>query len=87
VSRQWFDNSGGVRRMDWTILPILTIEFVPPSTWFRGVNTLEQENTRKFLGGPVIDLQVSFARVDSSQPGIPYRQWQIGPMLKTAWKF
>lgn len=87
VSRRWYDTIGGTTRMDWVVSPILTVEFVPPGRWFKGVNELERENSRKFLGRPVIDFQIAFARDSSNQPGISYRQWAIGPMLKTAWKF
>jgi hypothetical protein len=87
ISRRWYDSSNGVARMDWIVNPILTIEFIPPSSWFSGTNKLEQENGRKFLGRPVIDFQISFAQAKSNQAGSSFQQWAIGPMLKTAWKF
>ena len=87
ISRRWYDASGGVTRMDWIVTPILTIEFVPPGRWFKGVNEDAREASRKSLGQPVIDFQVAFTRDSANQPGISYHQWSIGPLLKTAWKF
>jgi hypothetical protein len=87
VSRRWYDTMGGATRMDWIVNPILTIEFVPPGIWFKGVNEDDREASRKSLGKPVIDFQVAFARDSSNQLGNSFHQWSIGPMLKTAWKF
>lgn len=73
--------------MDWVVNPILTIEFIPPSSWFRGVNEHDQEASRKTLGKPVIDFQLAFAQDNSNQAANSFHQWSIGPMLKTGWKF
>ena len=87
ISRRWYDKSGGMTRMDWVVNPILTIEFIPPSSWFRGVNEHDQEASRKTLGKPVIDFQLAFAQDNSNQAANSFHQWSIGPMLKTGWKF
>jgi hypothetical protein len=87
ISRRWYDKSGSMTRMDWVVNPVLTIEFVPPSSWFKGVNEHDQDASRKALGKPVIDFQLAFAQDSSNQAAHSFHQWSIGPMLKTGWKF
>jgi hypothetical protein len=87
VTRRWYDAVVGFERRDWKINPILTVEFVPPLSWFRGENKLQQDNKSKALGRPKIDFQVAFIEQDSNKSGSSYRQWTIGPMVKTAWNF
>lgn len=87
VSRRWYDQQNGFTRRDWLLSPTLTVEFLPPLSWFKGENKLERENTAKSLGRPKVVFQIAYSQLDSTKPNVPFRQWQIGPTLKTGWTF
>jgi hypothetical protein len=87
VSRRWYDQQNGFSRRDWLLSPTLTVEFLPPLSWFRGENKLERENTAKAFGRPKVVFQIAYSQLDSTKPNVGFRQWQIGPTVKTGWTF
>ena len=80
-SIRWYDAVAGFSQRDIQINPILTLEFIPPATWFKG------EPNQLLFGQPVIDFQLSFARLNSNKDDASYRQWALGPSIKTTWNF
>lgn len=77
ITRRWFDRTGDSGRRDWLVIPVLTVEFIPPAA----------RNGGGWLGSPVLAFQAYFARQASSQPEDRFAQWGAGPVLRTSWRF
>jgi hypothetical protein len=87
VSRRLYDRRKGVSERDWLIDPILTAEFTPPLSLFRGTTPDVQFASSKPLGMPKLQLQVAFTQLDSNVAGVQFHQWAVGPTIKLAWSF
>jgi hypothetical protein len=87
IRRRWYDQQNGLARRDWLVNPTLTVVFIPPLNWFKGEDSRQQRKMATALGRPQVVFQIAYAQLDSNKPSVPFRQWQIGPSLKTEWKF
>src|SRR5262249_8147919 len=79
---RWYepDRIGQTSR-DWEVLPILTLEYIIPASFFGS------ERVANLLGRPAIDLQGSHLKVSSIVTGVSYNQWEGTATLKVGWGF
>jgi hypothetical protein len=66
-----------ISRRDFEINPVLTIAY-DPSTLFGGDSP---------LGSPQIALEIGFDTRSSNLVNKSFKQWTVGPVLSTKWKF
>jgi hypothetical protein len=80
--RRAFDSvQGGFSEEDWFLMPIATLEYVLPSTWFGS------DRAAALLGRPALDFQVAYERNWSNVPAFDYSAWYVGIALKLGWRF
>ena len=81
--RRWLDPSAsGFKRLDWEFTPVGTLEIVIPKAVFGG-----NDDTRRLLGAPAIDLQQDYTRLWSTRTDGGYAQWESRAVLKVVWRF
>jgi hypothetical protein len=78
---RWYRADAGLREHSWLVNPQFTLAWTPGADRFGG------SARRRALGKPEIDLQISYARLDSNVQGNSFRQWQVGPTLLARWWF
>ncbi len=79
---RWYEaNRFGETSRDWEALPIATLEYVIPASFFGS------ESFANLLGRPAIDLQGSHLKVWSTVPGVSFGQWEASATLKVGWRF
>ena len=79
---RWYEaNQFGETSRDWEALPIATLEYVIPASFFGS------ERVANLVGRPAVDLQGSHLNVWSTVPGVSYGQWEASATLKLGWRF
>jgi hypothetical protein len=81
MERRAFDPASGFSREDWFIEPIVTLEYVLPSSWFGSATNAA------IVGRPALDFQVAYEKNWSNLPDANYEIWYIGAALKLGWRF
>lgn len=84
---KFYDGTTGNARRDWSVSPILTIEYDPPLSWWPGALEKSRDEFYASIGRPAFQFQIAFTRDELNKPGASFSQWAIGPVVKTAWKF
>ena len=87
VSHKIFNAAANVKERDTTIGPVLTVEVLPPLSWFEGEIENDRDKRRTHLGRPRIDFQLSFVDFSSNTPQSAFHQWTLGPTIKASWDF
>jgi hypothetical protein len=75
------DDSTGFSGRDWEALPIVTLEYVIPTSFLGG------EKIANILGRPSLDFQSSYLKVWSNAPGVSFNQWTASATIKMGWRF
>jgi hypothetical protein len=79
VTGRWYAGLGGVSERTWTMAPIFTAAWSPPSKWFGKVAT--------YLGSPELDFQAAYNDQQSTVHKDTFQQLVIGPVIKGGWTF
>jgi hypothetical protein len=74
-------DSFGFGGRNWEALPIATVEYAIPASFFGG------ERLANILGRPTLDFQTSYLRNWSNAPGASFNQWDGAVAIKTGWRF
>jgi hypothetical protein len=83
VDRQTFDGSS---QENWTLTPVLSIEYDFPARWFGDQPGKATPNYVSY-GAPRLIFQAAYNWVGSNVAGAGSSQWTFGPMLQAGWKF
>jgi len=83
LTYRWYERFLERERRDRLATPILTLEYLPPERWLPRAGS----GWARALGRPLIDLQVFFSQQASSIDLARFKQWGMGPVLRTAWRF
>jgi len=81
ITGRWFDTTDGVNQRNLTIEPAAVVEYVIPSAWLGGADSV------RLLGNPAIDFFAMTERNWSNLSGAAYTQYRAGLFLKTGWRF
>jgi hypothetical protein len=81
LERRAFDSYYGFSQEDWFMEPILTLEFVLPSSWFGSAANAAM------IGRPALDFQAAYERNWSNASAANYEVWHVGGALKLGWRF
>lgn len=78
---RWYERDGAsVSSRDWEALPIATVEYAIPTSFFGG------GRLAKILGRPALDFQASHLKVWSTVPG-SFGQWEAAVAIRSGWRF
>jgi len=79
---RWYErDSTGVSSRDLETLPIVTVEYAIPASFFGG------EKFANILGRPALDFQGSYLKVWSTVPGVSFDQWDAAVTIRSGWRF
>jgi hypothetical protein len=79
---RWYDTtSSGFDGHEWEALPIGTLEYVIPASFFGG------DRVATIFGRPAIDFQASYLKVWSNFQDVSFDQWTAGVAIKGGWRF
>jgi hypothetical protein len=79
---RWYErDSAGMANRDLEALPIGTLEYAIPASFFGG------EDMARLLGRPALDFQGSYLKASSSVPGASLNQWEASATVKVGWRF
>lgn len=79
---RWYErDSAGASSRDWETLPIGTVEYAIPASFFGG------EKFANILGRPALDFQGSYLKVWSTVPGVSFNQWEVAVTIRSGWRF
>ena len=80
---RWFDgNAAGFERHDYEVVPVATLEYVLPVSFFGGNSDL-----RRHLGRPAFDLQQGYTHVWSNRADGGFSQSLTRGVLSLRWRF
>jgi hypothetical protein len=83
LTYRWFERFLDRERRNQLATPILTLEYQPPDGWLPHPGS----GLARALGTPLVDFQVFFSRQHSNIEQARFRQFGLGPMLRTGWRF
>ena len=83
IDRRTFDGSN---KENWTLTPVLSIEYDFPARWFGDTADSKQANYKAY-GAPRLVFQAAYNWVSSNVADSSWTQWTFGPVLQAGWKF
>ena len=83
LTYRWFERFLDRERRDQLATPVLTLEYQPSERWLPRPGS----GLARALGAPLVDFQVFFSRQHSNIDQARFRQFGLGPMLRTGWRF
>ena len=79
---RWYERDRlGEASRDWEALPIGTVEYSIPASFFGG------EKFAAILGHPALDFQGSYLKAWSTVPGVSFDQWEAAVAIRSGWRF
>ena len=83
MTLRWYERESGRDRRDVLLTPIATLEYQLPDRWLPDPGS----GLARALGAPLVDFQLFASRQNSNLELAHFRQWGLGPVLRTGWRF